>query len=120
MKRGDLYLVRKPGARDPRKQRVFVIVSRQALIDSSYSSLICAPIFSQHNGLSTQVCVGVEEGLKKESSIHCDELISLPKTVLTHYVGRLSGSVIRELDQALGAALALNDSIDGQARGLPN
>jgi hypothetical protein len=32
VKRGELYLVRKPGAQDPRKQRVFVVVSRQALV----------------------------------------------------------------------------------------
>ena len=118
MKRGELYLVRKPGTRDPRKRRVFVIVSRQALIDSRFSSLICAPIYSQHDGLSTQVRIGVEEGLKKESSVHCDELVSLPKTALTHYVGSLSGSRVRKLDQALAAALALTDSM-GQ-RDLPN
>jgi mRNA interferase MazF len=84
VKRGDLYLVKKPGSRDPRKQRVFVIVSRQALIDSRFSSVICAPVYSRHDGLSTQVSVGLEEGLKKESSIHCDELVSLPRAVLTH------------------------------------
>lgn len=107
MKRGELYLVRKSGSADPRKQRVFVIVSRQTLIDSRFSSLICAPIYSQHDGLSTQVRLGTEEGLKKESSIHCDELVSLPKSALTHYVGSLSGKQVRDLDRALGVALAL-------------
>jgi len=77
LKRGDMYLVRKPGSRhvrkeDPRRQRVFVIASRQALIDSRFSSVICAPVYSRHDGLSTQVAVGVAEGLKKDSSIHCD------------------------------------------------
>jgi mRNA interferase MazF len=67
MKRGEFYLVRKPGSRDPRKQRVFLIVSRQALIDSRFSCLICAPVYSQHDGLSTQVRVGPDEGLKKDS-----------------------------------------------------
>jgi mRNA interferase MazF len=103
------YLVRKPGSADPRKQRVFVVVSRQALIDSRFSSLICAPIYSQHDGLSTQVRLSIEEGLKKESSIHCDELVSLPKSALTHYVGSLSSTQIRELDHALGVALALDN-----------
>ncbi len=107
MKRGELYLVRRPGSRDPRKQRVFVIVSRQTLIDSRFSSVICAPVYSQHDGLSTQVRVGVQEGLKKESSIHCDGLVSLSKSVLTHYVGSLRGPRLRELDQALAVALGL-------------
>jgi mRNA interferase MazF len=74
MKRGELYLVRKPGGRDPRKQRVFVVVSRQALIDSRFSTVICAPVYSRHDGLSTQIRVSLSAGLKRDSSIHCDEL----------------------------------------------
>jgi mRNA interferase MazF len=111
VKRGELYLVKKPGSRDPRKQRVFVVVSRQALIDSRFSSVICAPVYSQHDGLSTQVCVGLEQGLKKESSIHCDELVSLPKAVLTHYVGCLGPTCLGQLEGALAGALGL-DSLD--------
>lgn len=114
MKRGEMYLVKKPGAggvrkEDPRKQRVFVIASRQALIDSRFSSVICAPVYSQHDGLSTQVAVGVAEGLKKDSSIHCDELVSMPKTILTNYVGALPNARMREFDAALRFALALDE-----------
>jgi mRNA interferase MazF len=109
VKRGELYLVRKPAAQDPRKQRVFVIVSRHALVDSRFSTLICAPVYSRHDGLSTQVRVGTAEGLKQESSIHCDELVSLPKSVLTHYVGSLKANALRELDVALAVSLGLAD-----------
>ena len=109
MKRGELYLVRKPGSQDPRKQRVFVIVSRQTLVDSRFSTLICAPLYSRHDGLSTQVRVGIADGLKKESSIHCDELISLPKSVLTHYVGSLKATAMRELSGALAVSLEIED-----------
>jgi mRNA interferase MazF len=51
------------------------------------------------------VSAGVEEGLKHESSVHCDELVSLPKAMLTRFVGRLSGEKLRSLDHALAAAL---------------
>lgn len=108
MKRGELYLVHKAGSRDPRKQRVFVIVSRQALIDSAFSSVICAPVYSQHDGLSTQVQIGTGEGLKKESSVHCDDLVSLPKSALTNYVGSLKTNAVARLDMALGVALGLD------------
>ncbi|MEO5924616.1 MAG: type II toxin-antitoxin system PemK/MazF family toxin [Bryobacteraceae bacterium] len=112
MKRGELYLVRKPGSHDsrkedPRKQRVFVVASRQALIDSRHSSVVCAPVYSQHDGLSTQVAVGTDEGLKKDSSIHCDDLMSLPKSALTHYLGTLAPEALRHFDEALTIALAL-------------
>jgi mRNA interferase MazF len=109
VKRGEFYLVRKLGARDPRKQRVFVLVSRQTLVDSRFSSVICAPVYSQHDGLSTQVSVGPDEGLKKDSSIHCDELVSLPKSLLSHYVGSLKSTRIKELDSALAIAVGLED-----------
>jgi mRNA interferase MazF len=109
VKRGELYLVRKPGTQDPRKQRVFVIVSRQALVDSRFSTLICAPVYSRHDGLSTQVRVGIAEGLKRESSIHCDELISLPKSALTHYVGSLKATVLRELSGALAVSVGIEE-----------
>jgi len=107
MRRGELYLVRKPGQGDPRKQRVFVLVSRQVLIDSKFSTVICAPVYSRRDGLSTQVAVGVNEGLKHESSIHCDELVSLPKSMLTRFVGILDSGTLNRLDQALAVALAL-------------
>jgi mRNA interferase MazF len=105
--RGDLYLVRTRGTRDPKRQRVFVIVSRQALIESKFSSVICAPIYSRHDGISTQVAVDIREGLKHESSIHCDELVSIPKALLTNYVGRLAESKLPELNIALARALGL-------------
>ena len=109
MRRGELYSVRRPSSRDPRKYRVFVIVSRQVLLDSRFSTVICAPVYSAYEGLSTQVIVGIDEGLKHDSGIHCDELISLPKSVLTNYVGKLSSEKLHLLDIALKIALQLYD-----------
>lgn len=111
MRRAELYRVQKPSAYDPKKYCVFIVVSRQVLIDSRFSTVICAPVYSKYDGLLTQVQVNVEDGLKYASSIHCDELISLPKSVLTNYVGMLSEQKITELDTALKAALDLDDSI---------
>ena len=108
MKRGDFYRVRKPSSRDPKKFRVFLVVSRQVLIDSKYSTVVCAPVYSVRSGLSTEVPVGADEGLRAESSVHCDGLVSLPKERLTHFVGHLSGQRWPELDRALAAALAID------------
>lgn len=106
MTRGELYRVRHPRG-DPKRSRVFCIVSRSTLIDSSFSTVTCAPVYSVRHGLSTQVLVGPEEGLKHDSAIHCDELVSLPKSALTDFVGTISGSKLRELDRALAIALEL-------------
>jgi mRNA interferase MazF len=107
LRRGDLFRVRRPGTGDPKKARVFAVVSRQALIDSRFSTVVCAPVYTRRDGLATQVDVGPEEGLKHESSIHCDALVSLPKQRLTDYVARLSSARLRALDQGLRVALAL-------------
>lgn len=107
MRRGELYRVRKPGGNDPKCSRVFVIVSRQTLVDSRYSTMVCAPVFSRRDGLSTQVDVGAQEGLKHDSTIHCDALVSLDKSMLTDYVGSLSPVRLAELQSALRIALGL-------------
>lgn len=107
MKRGELYRVRRPGGRDPRKSRVFVVVSRQSLIDSRFSTVICAPVFSEQHGLATEVQVGPEMGLKHPSSIYCDALVSLSKAALTDHIGSLSPARLPELDEALRVALAV-------------
>ncbi len=107
MRRGDLYRVHRPSPQDPKRSRVFVVVSRQILIDSRHSTVVCAPIYSAYHALSTQVRVGVTEGLKHDSSIHCDELMSLPKNLLTDFIGSLSQPKIAELRVALLAALDL-------------
>ncbi|MCL1958436.1 MAG: type II toxin-antitoxin system PemK/MazF family toxin [Spirochaetes bacterium] len=107
MKRGDLYRVYRGSKNDPKKHRVFLVVSRQTLIDQSFSSVICAPVYTNYRGFSTQVEVGVDEGLKHESTVFCDDLISIPKSLLTDYIGSLSSDKIQEVNTALRIALAV-------------
>jgi mRNA interferase MazF len=107
MRRGELYRVQEPPG-DTKEHRVFAIVSRQTLIDSRYSTLICAPIYTNGSGLSTQVSIGPDEGLKHASWIACDNLASIPKSSLTNYVGSLSRQKLVELDGALRMALDIS------------
>jgi mRNA interferase MazF len=110
VRRGDLYRVAHPSRTDPKRSRVFVVVSRQVLCDTAeYSTVICAPIASSRHGLATQVPVGEAEGLKHASAVHCDGLVSLPRTALTHYVGRLGPQKLATLHVALKVALDLLD-----------
>ena len=54
-----------------------------------------------------KLAVGADEGLKHESSILCDALVSLPKSGLTDFVGALAAGPMRKLTEALRVALAL-------------
>lgn len=105
MNRGDLFRVSHPSSLDPKKSRVFLVVSRQILIESKFSTVVCAPIYSRHDGLSTQIQIDVDEGLKHKSSIHCDELVSLPKSKLTNFIGSLSEEQLNKLNESLKIAL---------------
>src|ERR1700691_6077483 len=107
MKRGNLYRVYKPKG-DPKTYRVFAVVSRQALIDSRFSTVVCAPVFTSGQELSTQVAIGIDEGLKHLSWIMCDNLMSLRKSDLTHYIGSVSGDKVVQLNRALKMALDLS------------
>lgn len=107
MHRGDLYRVYRGSPIESKKFRVFVVVSRQALIESKFSTVICAPIYSRFEGLSTQLSVGISEGLKDTSSIFCDELISIEKSKLTHYLGSLSSEKLQKLEECLKIALGI-------------
>jgi mRNA interferase MazF len=91
---------------DPKEHRVYLVVSRQLLIDSQFSTVICAPVYSKYDGFPTQVEVGVDEGLKHDSAIYCDELVSIRKSMLTDYIGALSDIKIQAVNAALRTALA--------------
>jgi mRNA interferase MazF len=83
------------------------VVSRQARGASRVSAGVCAPGATPRAGRATQGDGGPDEGLKHESSIHCDALVSLPKPLLTDFVASLTPARLRALDQSLRVALAL-------------
>ena len=106
MKRGDFYRVYRGTKYDPKNYRVFLVVFRQTVIDSQFSTVICAPVYSKYDGFTTQIEVGVDEGLKHDSAVYCDELVSLPKSLLTDFIASLSESKMKEVNTALRVALA--------------
>ena len=108
MKRGDLYRVEKLSKRDPKGFRVFVVVSRQRFIEARFDSVVCAPIYTNCIDLPSEIEVGVDKGLKHDSCVRCDELMSLPKSALTNFIGSLGLQKIQELNQALKVALEID------------
>lgn len=62
--------------------------------------------------------VGVEDGLKHESCICCDELISIAKGALTDFIGSLSMDRLSRLDDALRIELDTAASLPGSIHDL--
>lgn len=108
MKRGEIYRTREKVAERGHKPGFYVVVSRSFVAkNDDISTVICAPIYSEILGLRSEVVLGPEDGLPKESSIRCDFLTLMFKRKLTHFVGTLTQEKVIELDSALRHALEI-------------
>jgi mRNA interferase MazF len=112
LRRGEIYRVRQPQHGDPKKSRCFAVVSRQDLLDSKANRVLCAPINTSGVGLSTEVQVGVDEGLKHDSVINCDQITRLEKSMLSDHIGALSSAKLKQLRTALVVAFDIDDDPD--------
>jgi mRNA interferase MazF len=74
-----------------------------------FSTVICAPVYTAYEGLTTQVQIGTTEGMKHDCSIHCDEIVSIPKSMLSDFIGTLPQEKMLLLDEALRTALELHN-----------
>ena len=70
-------------------------------------TVICAPIYREALGLRSEVVVGIDEGLPRESSIRCDFLTLIFKRKLTNFVSNISHDKQREFSRALAYALQI-------------
>ncbi len=108
MTRGEIYRTAERAPERGGKPGFYVIVSRPFIAENDdVSTVVCAPIYSQILGLSTEVVVGPEEGLPRVSSVRCDFLALMIKGKLTSFVASLSPRKLAELDRALAVALDL-------------
>jgi mRNA interferase MazF len=90
------------------KPGFYVVVSRPFIPESEdVATVICAPVYSEVLGLSTEVVVGPAEGLPRTSAVRCDFLALMFKQKLTTFVASLTPRKLSELDRALAIALDL-------------
>ena len=109
MTRGEIYRTRERLAERGGKPGFYVVVSRAFVADNDdVSTVICAPVYSQVLGLSTEIVLGSEDGLPRTSSVRCDFLTLMFKSRLTDFVATLAPAKVRELNRALAAALDLH------------
>jgi len=113
--RGEIYRTRERVAERGGKPGFYVVVSRPFVAENDdVSTVICAPVYSQVLGLTTEVVLGVDDGLPRTSAVRCDFLALMFKSRLTQFVGTLSPEKVGELNRALLVALDL--SIESSSR----
>ena len=108
MTRGEIYRTRERVAERGGKPGFYVVVSRAFVAENDdVATVICAPVYSQVLGLTTEVVLGPDEGLPRTSALRCDFLTLMFKARLTQFVSTLSPEKIVDLNRALAVALDL-------------
>lgn len=108
MNRGEIYRTEERAPERGGKPGFYVVVSRSFIAENEgISTVVCAPVYSQVLGLSTEVVIGPQEGLPRVSSVRCDFLALMFKRKLTTFVASLPPRKLEELNHALAVALDL-------------
>lgn len=108
MTRGEIYRTRERSPGRGGKPGFYVVVSRTFIAENDdVSTVVCAPVYGEVLGLSTEVVIGTTEGLPRTSAVRCDFLALLFKRKLTTFVGTLSPLKLAELNRAVSIALGL-------------
>jgi len=84
-----------------------VIVTRESAIPV-LSQVVVALVTSRIRDLPTEVPVGREHGLARDSVVNCDNLFTVPKQALGARRGQLEPVALRALREALVIALGLD------------
>ena len=94
----ELWLMETPN----QKRRPVLIVSRDEVIPV-INNVVVAPVTSTLRDIPTCVLVGPDEGIEHESVAAFDNLVAVPKSVLTVRLGSLGVGGHRQICDALSA-----------------
>jgi mRNA interferase MazF len=98
--RGEIWTYR---FKAPDKQRLVLVLTRPEVIPLLHTVMV-APVTSTRRGAPSEVHVGVEEGLKHESSISLDHVQTVEQARLVRFVGTLSAGRMQQVCRALAIA----------------
>ena len=89
----------------PAGRRPVCVLTRNAAI-AVLTAITCAPITRTIRGIRSEIEIGPAQGLPDQSVITCDNLITIPATLLdSERVGHLNLDTRIRVDQALRYAL---------------
>ena len=86
------------GGRD--KRRPVLVLARQEVI-GLLRTVTVAPITSTIHGAPSEVIIGIDEGLKRDSAVNLDHVQTVDKARLHRYVGSLSAAKMADVCAAL-------------------
>lgn len=89
------------------KPRPVLVLTRE-LVRPHLNTVTVAPITTRVRGLSTEVRVGVANGLAGPSVVACDNITTVPATALGEQIGVLLDRQEQALSSAMAAAFDLD------------
>ncbi|HXH24522.1 MAG TPA: type II toxin-antitoxin system PemK/MazF family toxin [Vicinamibacterales bacterium] len=103
--RGEIWTYR---FKAPDKRRPVLVLSRQDAIELLHTVLV-APVTSTVRGAPSEVVIGVDEGLKRESAVTLDHVQTVERARLVGYVGSLGPDKMRRVCRALAIATGCDE-----------
>lgn len=88
------------------KTRPVLVLTRE-MVRPHLTRVSVAPITSTIRGLSTEIPVDGANGLDHDSVISCDNIVTVPKSVLGRHIGFLLPEQETQLAEAIRAAFDL-------------
>lgn len=111
MNRGEIYGTKEKISERGNKPGFYIVVSRDFIAENQdISTVICAPIYGEILGISSEVVLDESDAMPRPSAIRCDFLMLIFKHKLTRFVAKLAPSKLDELNAALRYALDLSQS----------
>jgi mRNA interferase MazF len=92
----------------PDKRRPVLVLTRQDAI-GLLRTVMVAPITSTIRGAPSEVVVGIDEGLKRDSAVNLDHVQTVEQNLLRRYVGSLPAAKMAAVCRALVIATGCSD-----------
>jgi mRNA interferase MazF len=93
----------------PDKRRPVLVLTRQDMI-GRLETVTVAPLTSTVRGVPSEVVVGPEAGLKRQSAINLHNVATVPRAGLRTYVGTVSPETLHAVRASLLFALGFGDT----------
>lgn len=100
MNRGEIWLYAFPR---PDKRRPVLVLTRQEVIPL-LNTVMVGPVTSTIRGAPSEVTLGVDEGLQRESAVNLDHVQTVDKTRLRTLVGSVDAKKMAQVCRALAIA----------------
>jgi mRNA interferase MazF len=94
--------------RAPDKQRPVLVLTRHEVISLLHTVMV-APITSTIHGAPSEVIVGIDEGLKRDSAVNLDHVQTVEQARLMRRLGHVSPTKMRDVCRALAIAAGCVD-----------